>query len=943
MTALDWIIIVLHAPVGRSPGICRGFSSGRASLAGFAAGAVLGGRLGPRCSSTAARASPYAPLFGLARRAARRAGCSAPAWRRVGHGVRRRRAAARRWPSSTGARRRRAERGAVALGVAWIGGAVALQTPGPPTLRDDVQRSAILRRSTRSCRRRGRSSTRSRASTRCRGSTARRPTCPRRRAAIARDPQVAAARRASCACWAPRAASASRARAGSRATGIVVTNAHVVAGQDDTTVAAARDGPPLDAQRPRVRPAQRRRRAARRRASARRGCRCASDPAAGTAAAILGFPQNGPFQRARRPPGRHGHRADPGRLRQRAGPPAAHVAARACAPGQLRRPAGRRARAASSTTVFAATLGGPAGGYGVPNEVVRRTPRAREAARRHRSLRPLRNLFQDCYGCPTGPRPGAMVTRQWPRRSSSPRSRPWGRTSRACCRARSRSTPERGRRRRAGSRGPSTSSPGRSAISSSSPSPTSTTTSYKKWRMADLPIVPRRFKLVVRDERSQKQMSVVRSLLSRDDVDLVVNACDAGREGELIFAYLYEKAQREEAGRAAVAVLDDEEAMRDALRTCARRRAGAAREAAQSRSEADWIVGMNATRAATIRLRSSFDGAVSLGRVQTPTLAILARREEEIRAFVPEDYWLVDARFETDDGRRLRGPLPRRRPAAAAQRARPPRPIVEAVRGRRGRITKLDKTKRTERAPLLYDLTSLQREANTRYGFSAQAHAGRRAALLRGAQGAHLSAHELAVPDERHGRRRSSRRPRRSGASQEYRGGRALRQRPGPAAAGARRRRRQGRRPPRDHPDEHRPRARQDERATTAASTTWSCAGSWPSSIPTPCSRTRAWRPPSRPPTAPYVFRTRGRVLLVPGWRGVYGELSEGERSASEEDEGRDQQLPKLERGEEVDTREVEALEKRDQAAAALLRRLAARRDGDRGQARRRRRGRARP
>ena len=69
-------------------------------------------------------------------------------------------------------------------------------------------------------------------------------------------------------------------------------------------------------------------------------------------------------------------------------------------------------------------------------------------------------------------------------------------------------------------------------------------------------------------------------------------------------------------------------------------------EAARSRSEADWIVGMNATRAATIRLRSSFDGAVSLGRVQTPTLALVARREEEIRAFKPEPYWLVDATFE---------------------------------------------------------------------------------------------------------------------------------------------------------------------------------------------------------------------------------------------------------------------------------------------------------
>src|SRR5213076_2166133 len=77
--------------------------------------------------------------------------------------------------------------------------------------------------------------------------------------------------------------------------------------------------------------------------------------------------------------------------------------------------------------------------------------------------------------------------------------------------------------------------------------------------------------------------------------------------------------------------------------------------AARSRSEADWIVGMNATRAATIRLRSSFDGAVSLGRVQTPTLAILARREEEIRAFTPEPYWVVDAVFEASEHRVYEG------------------------------------------------------------------------------------------------------------------------------------------------------------------------------------------------------------------------------------------------------------------------------------------------
>jgi DNA topoisomerase-3 len=128
---------------------------------------------------------------------------------------------------------------------------------------------------------------------------------------------------------------------------------------------------------------------------------------------------------------------------------------------------------------------------------------------------------------------------------------------------------------------------------------------------------------------------------------------------------------------------------------------------------------MNARRAATIRLRSSFDGAVSLGRVQTPTLAIVTRREEEIRAFVPEPYWLVDATFAADAqrtyaGRCHAGAQPRLKTAEEAQA------IVDAVRGQRGEITKADKQRRKEWAQLLYDLTSLQREANTRYGFSAR-------------------------------------------------------------------------------------------------------------------------------------------------------------------------------------------------------------------------------
>ncbi|HEX5925088.1 MAG TPA: DNA topoisomerase, partial [Baekduia sp.] len=179
---------------------------------------------------------------------------------------------------------------------------------------------------------------------------------------------------------------------------------------------------------------------------------------------------------------------------------------------------------------------------------------------------------------------------------------------------------------------------------------------FKKWRMADLPIVPAKFKLVVRDERSQKQMSVVKTLLRRDDVDLVINACDAGREGELIFAYLFEKAGAKKPVQRLWLNSMTNDAMREGFNNLRDgEELSKLQDAARSRSEADWIVGMNATRAATIRLRSSFDGAVSLGRVQTPTLAIIARREEEIRAFKPEPYWLVEADFAADAERLYSG------------------------------------------------------------------------------------------------------------------------------------------------------------------------------------------------------------------------------------------------------------------------------------------------
>ncbi|MFM8762010.1 MAG: DNA topoisomerase 3 [Solirubrobacterales bacterium] len=426
---------------------------------------------------------------------------------------------------------------------------------------------------------------------------------------------------------------------------------------------------------------------------------------------------------------------------------------------------------------------------------------------------------------------------------------------------------------------------------------------FKRWRMADLPIVPEKFKLDVRDERSQKQMKVVRRFLRSDEVDQVVNACDAGREGELIFAYLFEKSGSKKPVERLWLSSMTYTALREGLEHL--RPADEfhrLEEAARSRSEADWIVGMNATRAATIRLRSSFDGAVSLGRVQTPTLAILTRREEEIRAFVPEKYWLVDAKFATDDGRAYEGRyhagskprLPAAKDAAA---------IVEEVRAGRGEITKLEKKKRTEQPPLLYDLTSLQRDANSRFGFSARR-------TLAAAQRCYEEHKALTYP-------RTNSKFLTSDMVAEIK----------PTAEKV------------GHDEAYRKAAEYVcglDLLPTARVVNDEKVGDHHAIIPTNAEHrldkmneddrkiydmvTRRFLAIFHPDAefentrvettvAGHVFRTRGKVLIVPGWRGVWGELAEGE-GKGEEDSGSDQQLPRLEKGEEAQVKKVESLEK---------------------------------
>src|ERR687896_542677 len=393
----------------------------------------------------------------------------------------------------------------------------------------------------------------------------------------------------------------------------------------------------------------------------------------------------------------------------------------------------------------------------------------------------------------------------------------------------------------------------------------------KKWRFADLPILPDKFKLIPNDERAGKQLRAIHRLMADDQVETIVNACDAGREGELIFAYVYDLAPvRKPVQRLWLSSMT-KTAIREAFEHL---RPGeelaSLEEAARSRSEADWLVGMNATRAASIRLRAAFDGAVSLGRVQTPTLALVARREEEIRNFVPEPYWLVEARFEASGERRYTG---------------------RYLGGKQPQ--------------LLYDLTSLQRHANSMYGFSARR-------TLAAAQRLYEEHKALTYP------RTNSRfltgdmiaeiKPTAElvGHNAQYRRGSeyvlSLDKLPlGRVVNDQKVQDHHAIIPTRSEHDLGR--MGQDELKVYDLVAKRFLAVFHPEAV---YERTRV-----ETTVVEHVFRTSGRRLVEPGWKGVYGE--EADQPRGDDDSGGDQLLPKLEQGEAVQTVNVESLRKETQ------------------------------
>jgi DNA topoisomerase III len=240
---------------------------------------------------------------------------------------------------------------------------------------------------------------------------------------------------------------------------------------------------------------------------------------------------------------------------------------------------------------------------------------------------------------------------------------------------------------------------------------------YKKWRLESLPILPERFKVRV-SSKTREQFGVVKGLMKDASVTEVVNACDAGREGELIFAYLYGLSGcRKPVLRLWISSLTNEAILAgfDSLRDG--RSMKPLEDAARSRGEADWIVGMNATRAYSVRFGGR-GNVLSVGRVQTPTLKLLVDRERDIRNFEPEKFWTVHARFSregsTYDGVWFKNKQNRLPEKETAHR------IAEKVRDGTGTVRKAQKKTAAEKPPLLYDLTELQRNANARYGFTAE-------------------------------------------------------------------------------------------------------------------------------------------------------------------------------------------------------------------------------
>ena len=250
-----------------------------------------------------------------------------------------------------------------------------------------------------------------------------------------------------------------------------------------------------------------------------------------------------------------------------------------------------------------------------------------------------------------------------------------------------------------------------------------------KWSFANLPVIPPHFDLNP-IAKTESRLKLLTRLIKRKDVDTLINACDAGREGELIFRYIAQHAKAKQPIQRLWLQSMTPASIRDGFAHLREdRQMLPLADAARCRSEADWLVGINGTRAMTA-FNSKGGGffLTTVGRVQTPTLSIVVEREEKIKRFVPRDYWEVKAGFVAAaglyEGRWFDPKFVNRENDPEARESRlwskaAAESIVVACRGQTGTVTEESKPS-TSIAPALFDLTTLQREANGRFGFSAK-------------------------------------------------------------------------------------------------------------------------------------------------------------------------------------------------------------------------------
>lgn len=239
---------------------------------------------------------------------------------------------------------------------------------------------------------------------------------------------------------------------------------------------------------------------------------------------------------------------------------------------------------------------------------------------------------------------------------------------------------------------------------------------YKKWSFENLPIIPSQMKIKP-ISKTKAQFQIIKKLMNNKDVESIICATDSGREGELIFRYIYEFAKcTKKVDRLWISSMTDEAIKKGFASLKSSDYYDSLYQSAKCRSEADWLVGMNASRAFTIQ----YGTLLSIGRVQTPTLGIIVNRQKEIDAFVPDDYFEIIANLTNQDANFEAKWIDLENNQTKISEQERATVIKEKIINKEGIITEIESKQQKEAPPLLYDLTELQRDANKRYGYSAQ-------------------------------------------------------------------------------------------------------------------------------------------------------------------------------------------------------------------------------